>query len=108
MICNYLIIRDGFLIAIEQSKSCLAHYPGTSYTHWCEEISGTCPKISTTVPFVDPRGYAEKRRCAYMIESDLEYAGYRARVEIDGDDDATAKVDWLAARAAIKAKYPKP
>lgn len=107
----YLITHNDYLIAIETTKEAVAAYPNSNYVHWDTELCGACPplaKMTNPEPFADTRTYDVKRACAYKMEVDPLYIAYRARVEIDGDSEATAKQPWLNARTAIKLKYPKP
>jgi len=130
--------KDGenrYVVAYESVKPTESTYPSASfdYTHWIPEISGAMPTMWKSAgiktqewlrkqkqdneseppafdddpSFTDTRGYAEQRRCGYIMEVDGMQAEANGNIE-DGDDAGVAKAPWLAARAAIKAKYPKP
>jgi hypothetical protein len=112
----YLILKNKKIIAIDQNKD--GYNPlFFEAIPWATKISGPFPKISgrgTEVDeveedpdFIDDRGYAEKRQCAYALELDPILPEMLGRLE-DGDESAEAKANWKAKRAEIKAKYPKP
>jgi hypothetical protein len=84
---------------------------GFHVSHWDSEISGDLPPITdidSPVAWEDTRGYSEKRRCGYRMDSDKKLLEFRGRVDGDGDSEAEARADWIADRNRIKDKYLKP
>jgi hypothetical protein len=112
----YIIYKTSgeniYIQEIEQTKAraAAAESAGLNYVHWDTDIAGGAPSFSLLSPsnWSDTRTYDEKRQSGYSMESDSLLLEYRARVLGDGDDDATAKADWVAARDSVKDKYLKP
>ena len=109
----YSIVGENVYIKeIEQGKAraLAAESAGLHYTHWDTDIAGAIPGYDQLSPtnWSDTRTYDEKRQSGYSMESDKSFLEYRAKVLGDGDDDATAKAVWAAARNIVKDKYLKP
>jgi hypothetical protein len=105
----YIITKANRIIAIDSRKE------GYSEDHfeivpWEVSVSGPLPRMANVddepSEFIDTRGYAEKRRCAYILELDSILSSALGCIE-DGDDKEQAMQTWRAKRAEIKARYPK-
>lgn len=56
------------------------------YVPWVQSVSGNLPPVSPTVNWTDSRGWAEKRRCAYLVKKvDEKFMASRCQETLDGD-----------------------
>lgn len=98
----YIIIKNG---KIHETVPILSPNIVDEYVCWCENISGTCPKVME--PFSDQRTPIEKRRCEYIMIFDPLKNQYYGEM-LDGDySEEEMKTKLRIEKQKIKDKFPK-